>query len=177
MPSTSLQFHAEPRELLELAAEWSSAENLSVVLERFFPEQMAVAVLGGDFESAIEELGHVDQVVFGLDELSVVNGMETPKANADCLVLVVGKLNGGRLRESALGVNSPNASVVATWREIIGRIKKQLLRGAVLVSWNDGGRHPSPNHRYTSAALELCRTGTEMLAFAGSNSYELGEEA
>ena len=177
MPSTSLQFHADPREVLDLAAEWSKADGLSVVLERFFPQRKAVRVVGGDFGAAIDELGRVDQVVFGLSELSVVDGVETALVNPDCMVLVVGSLSDKGLRESALGANSSNLAAIAAWRKILGRIRRQLLRGAVLVSWNDDGRYPKPNHRYTSGALALCSAGTAMLAFAGSNTYELGEEA
>jgi hypothetical protein len=174
----SYQFHAAPEELLfTLVPEWLTGVRAHLVAESLRAEDRRVAVEGTDLRAAQAALGSIDWVLAGLTPFHApaARWNEFAASNPDFLVIHVGRFTSDGLRESAIGSTATDPLSATTWRKVVSRAKKSMLKGAVAVN-PYGARFPQPKHAYTAGALEMQRSGTVMLAAAGSVKYELGSQ-
>jgi hypothetical protein len=80
------------------------------------------------------------------------------------------------LRESSIGVVATNQDALQTWRKIIKSAKSNLQKGAWVLNPVSGARQRDENHYFTAGALAASRDGVKMLAAAGWNQFELGDD-
>lgn len=172
--SVRLQFHAEPRELVALAARWARAHDLELVLEQFFPVAQAVPVGSDDLAAACRRLRRVDRVWMCPAGTSDSVGMVSDDHAAwkcDCLSLLVGRRDEAGVRESLLGGASESDSVLRVWRALIRQAKAEMHKGALVRNPDSGAQRQLPAHRHTVGAHQLVEHGVKMLAAAGWNEY------
>jgi hypothetical protein len=174
MSNITLQFHADPDELLHtLLPAWIKGHSLSIATERFTPIYH-VELVNPALIPALPK-GGVDQVALcrGPINTAVRSSMEFLKANPDCLWVTLGRLDDEGLRESVLGAFASDQDGLKTWRHIRRRATASLRKGAEVVNPVSGARGEVPNHYYSDGALALAKRGVSMLAFGGWNRYEL----
>ena len=175
MTSVRFQFHAEPQELVGLAARWARAHDLELVLEQFFPVARAVAVgSDDDLVAACGRLRRVDRVWMCPGGTSDSVGMLSDDHAAwkcDCLSLLIGRRDEAGVRESLLGGASESDSVVRIWRALIRQAKAEMHKGALVHDPASGAQRRLPAHRHTVGAHQLVEHGVKMLAAAGWNEY------
>lgn len=177
MPKIQIQFHAEPREALTLAAKWAAKHDLTVVFERFFPQYETIAPTNGEAFGASEKLDRADRVSLcrGDPDLGVATAHEFVSQNPGCLFLSVGPRDDEGLRESALGGATDNPETLLTWRSVIRQAKSEMHKGAVVRSPNSASAEPVPSHLHTPGAHSLAEQGIKMLAAAGWNQFEFDD--
>lgn len=177
MAKISLQFHATKEELLNWTSDWALEHGLGVAVEQFFPEARWRAVKG-DLSLAIEELGGgCDRIWLFTGPVEIGQEAGVVSDEQECMTLTPGRLSSEGLRESALGANSEDKSVLSSWRKILKSAKLAMLEGAWVVNPVSGARVRAKAHYFTKGALELSQAGTRMLASAGWNEFELDAEA
>jgi hypothetical protein len=176
MAKTSLQFHGEPTELLEMAAKWARDHQLSMAVEQFWPDARVVPVPDGDL-AAIPESMRVDRVWLSVKPLDTYGPAdEFADRNPDPLVLTLGKLSPDGLEESMAGAVTDDDAIMRVWRKILRKTRSELHKGAAVVNRRTGNRGEYPHHAYTEGALRLARDGVKMLVFSGNaNEYEFYE--
>jgi hypothetical protein len=176
MPKVSLQFHADPDELLALTGVWAEEEGYVRTAEQFFPYR---AVVAGREAATASELGidRVDRIALTTEPpmLPSSNEAEDARFGGDALLVTFGKCTEDGLRQSALGGITDDRDVAQRWRSLVARSKKAMHKGAVLRNPLTGATKHGTQHLHTPGAHELARRGVKMLAAAGWNEYEFDD--
>jgi hypothetical protein len=169
----SLQFHADPDELLtELLPRWLSDKRVHVAVE--FANERPVRL---DALTTATGVG-ARRVLVGLTPFKALDGPdgEFLRANHGFLVVEPGPLTEAGLRESVIGAITDQPEQRATWRSVLTRARRDLHKGAVLINAM-GARFDEPSHLFSDGALALASQGVAMLAIGGGNRYELRAES
>jgi hypothetical protein len=180
MTCYELQFHAEHDELIDIAQDWVDRHELSVVLERFFPEYMPVAIPKTmPLRVAIEETAPVKRLCLGRTELNVEGGFITSQdflaVNRECLAIALEPVSDDGLRETALATLAADEATLAHWIKLVLELDALMHRGATAVDPTRGARLPAPEHRHTPGAHALASDGVRMLACAGRTYFEFDD--
>jgi hypothetical protein len=168
MTQVGLQFHAAPDELVSLAVEWADRNGLTAVIERFFPiwriEPHSVDAQRGGAE-------RIDRVALcrRTPDLGAEKAADFVIRNPDTLWVSIGTLDGGQLRESAIGGGTDDPATLNVWRSIVRNAKAGMHAGATIR--NPFAQGELPYHRHTTGAHELAAEGVRMLAVAGTGEY------
>ena len=175
MTRVQLQFHAEAREMIELAARWAETYRWHVAIEQCFPDYRVVVLDTYAANEAYERLDKVDRVAVRPSEfdLTATGTHQFVVRNIDCLFLDVEWPAKNGLRESALGGATDDEELLRTWRRMIRAMQKPMHKGAVVRSWV--ATLALPAHLHTPGAHELAARGVRMLAAAGGNDYEFDD--
>ncbi|MDQ3675382.1 MAG: hypothetical protein M3401_01050 [Actinomycetota bacterium] len=180
MTSYELQFHAERDELITIAHGWVQRHELSLVVERFFPEYSPVAILGAvSVREAVDELAPVRRICVGRMELNVEGGFVTPEdflaINRDCLAIILEPVTDDGLRETALATLTADQDTLEHWMALVLELEEIMHRGATAIDPLTGARMPAPEHRHTPGAHALAADGVTMLACAGPTYFEFDD--
>ncbi|GAA2205076.1 hypothetical protein GCM10009850_006950 [Nonomuraea monospora] len=163
MAKVSLQFHAEPGEMVELVRTWA-ADGLRVAGEKAGVEP-------------IEDL----RAVAGVNRLHLVPGVADLEASSleefhrrhpEALTIHLGECSPEALRESFLGAVTDDEAVLALWRRLRRQAAAIMHKGAWATNPLSNARQHYRNHHYTDGALRLARQGARMLSGAGWVEYE-----
>lgn len=172
MPRTSIQFHADPDESIELATRWALEHDLTVVLEQFFPDyQMTVS----DAAERVSENGsrQVDRVALchGDVDLTASSAHEFVTRNPGCLFFSIGPRNGDGVRESSLSGTTDDPGTRELWKRLIKGAKTEMHVGATVKNPMSQASNRAPRHLHTRGAHALAEQGVTMLAAAGWNEF------
>ncbi|MBE9376100.1 hypothetical protein IQ251_16735 [Saccharopolyspora sp. HNM0983] len=173
MTKLSLQFHAAPDEALSLLPQWLQGMDVDALVERFFPDyRVSLVRLDGLAAEAQQE--PINRVCVGPGPLdsSGTSGMDSLELNPDVLTMTLGTFNDQGLRETMLGAGADDPSAITSWRKVVNRARKSMLRGAWVLNPRTGARAEAPKHLYTQGAVQLYKEGVTLLAVAGWNAYE-----
>jgi hypothetical protein len=178
MPKVNLQFHGTTTEIEAWASGWAAEHNLCLVLERFFPQKRYVVVADGAIAEAAQKLdGAWDRMWLLREPVPSDPTTFAPLADGpECLAVTPGCMTEEGLRESSIGVVATNQDALQTWRKIIKSAKSNLQKGAWVLNPVSGARQRDENHYFTAGALAASRDGVKMLAAAGWNQFELGDD-
>lgn len=173
MPSSSIQFHVDPVELLDLLKRWAGEEGLWCVTE-VEPRSERV------FDYGFPESGtwrRARQFMLRTEPFISQDARRNDfiAANSGCLIVAIGTLAENTLRETYMSAIIGREGPHARWRTAFGRARRELHRGAFLIN-SEVGRAWSPNHRYSDGAKRLATHGVELLAIAGEDRYEIAED-
>jgi hypothetical protein len=172
MTAVQFQFHGEPREMLDTAAEWAERYEFRIAVERFFPSYRILALTSHDVSEACANLGQIDRLALRRDEfdLTATKTHWFVDRNADSLFMSVEWPSDDGLRESWLEGATQDDELLRTWRRIIRGIKSSMHKGAS-VRGRTGVVAAAPAHRHTVGAHQLAEQGVRMLAGAGGTEY------
>lgn len=177
MARISLQFHADPRELvIELLPRWWEDVPCQVAVEESPSSDIRISKSATEALARLKSDGVVPYRIFASLDPFVATGespIEFMRANEGFLVVEPGRFRDQELRESVLGSLASRPDSVKAWRGVVRKAKRDLLTGAVLINAR-GDRFDDARHRFTPGALTLAARGVVMLAIAGEVSYELG---
>lgn len=179
MPRTSLQFHADPAELVgELLPRWLDGLDFWAVEEPLLGSSQRRALPRGALRHADQETTTPFRIFLGLRPFVRIDGAarEFQAANEGFLVIKPGGVTPEGLRETSMGSMAVDPLAVRVWRRVMQRAQKDLRHGAVVVN-PYGERFDAPHHRYSDRAFAMGKAGVPMLALAGTNRYELGQHA
>lgn len=177
MTKISLQFHAEPTELIrDLLPGWLEGLEVELAWEAFAPHYRVTTI-------SIEELAalqpeQVSRLSASVHQFDVTasTSVEFLTKNPEILVVTPGRLNSEGLREAALGAIAEGEGSLKRWRTVQRRARRSLRRGAYVVNPISGAGKFSPSHLYSAGAAALAARGVPILAAAGWNQYRLGSE-
>lgn len=177
MTSLSVQFHADPLEMIQsLVPRWLAGVECYIALESGFPETRRTFLRVGELPS-VDSIGSVPDALFiRLQPFTSVGArnVEFLGANPGFLVIRPGKLDAEGLHETMMGAVTADAAALRAWRRVITRAKRDFQRGAIAINYR-GDRFHQPSHPYTPGALALADTGVPILSLTGSVRYLLGE--
>jgi hypothetical protein len=177
-----LQFHAEHDELLDIAQAWIERDELSVAIERFYPEYMPVGVPKTmDLRAAVAETAPVKRFCLGRTPLNVEGGFITQQdflaVNRECLAIALEPVSEDGLRETALATFAADERTLEHWVKLVLELEALMHRGATAVDPLTGNRRPAREHRHTPGAHRLAADGVKMLACAGHTYFEFDDVA
>jgi hypothetical protein len=167
MTDILIQFHALAEEMLDVTRAFARDEGVHVSAMRF-PPPTAQSVGPFELEKTFEDMS-VSGVAFTIDppRLPAAGSYDFLKHNPDALLLEIGRLESGGLRESALSARTENTVALAKWRILAKRLRKILRAGATAVNPDSGATARLRNHRFSSGAKSMQQRGTPMLPAAG----------
>jgi hypothetical protein len=175
----ALALHATREELIELAANWAQAHELSVSIERFFPDYLVAAVpRGGDVVAAIAEFEPVRRIALREAPFEVVaaNHIQHLAMNRESFTIVLEPLSEDGLRATALASKMGDEEKLRWWVSLAREAAAGWHRGAWAVDPR-GRRKFVSDHWYTPAAYELAGAGVPMLSSHGSATFEFDPPA
>lgn len=179
VPRVQIQFHADPREVVEFAIAAVRRDAFRVVVERFFPTYRAVELAGADLAAAANDLREVDRIALCRAEpdLSATTAHEFVRRNAECLFLSLEKPTDAGLRESTIAGASTDAETVGIWRAFVRLATSEMHEGASARDPRSGAESLLPKHLHTPGAHALAAQGAAMLAGGGWVEYEFDDLA
>jgi hypothetical protein len=176
MPKTSIQFHADPDETIELASRWALEHGLTVVLERFFPNYRAVVAdqVGGDDGRGG---GQVDRVALCMGDVDVTatSAHDFVTRNSGCLFFSIGPRNDDGVRESSLSGATDDPATFELWKRLIKTARAEMHVGATVKNPMSRASDRAPRHLHTTGAHALAKRGVTMLAAAGWNEFSFDD--
>lgn len=178
MTKISLQFHADPVELIrDLLPGWLEGLEVELAWEEFHPHYRVEAISIEDLAGLeASRVSRVDASVHPIDT-TVSTSFEFLSRNPEMLSITPGRLDSDGLREAALGAVAEGEESVRRWRTVQRRARGGLRRGAQVVNPVSGAHKSSPSHLYSVGAAALAARGVPILAATGWNQYRLGSEA
>jgi hypothetical protein len=173
--SVQIQFHADPEEAVSLALQLARRNDLTAVLERFFPEYVAVVVGKGD-DHASKQLGQSGQIMRVAlcrrdPDPAATSAQDFLARNTGCMYLSIGPREDDTVRESALGGVTDDQDTLRLWRRVVRQAKAEMHKGATIRNPFTGDEERSASHLHTQGAHALAAHGIRMLAAAGSIEY------
>ncbi|MEU4242366.1 ribonuclease E inhibitor RraB [Actinoplanes sp. NPDC026619] len=175
MTGVALQFHATNSEVVAMATEWVREFSLHAGLGTYFAEQ-AVAVQNGDFGKALAIVPAPDFLILGTQPLLLPKGADLYRLkgmNHDYFVVQLGQRSDTDLRETFMAGVGSDPQTIKLWRRLVGRARRSMHSGAVVINPVMGRLGRLPSHRFTDGALRLQESGVSMRPFAGGNLYRL----
>lgn len=176
MPRSSLQFHADPEELVStLLPRWiDDAEDVHFLAVTQRPPYRCAST--GKPDISDPERGGM--ILANLRPIKSIEEkwLQVVDANPNSLTVIIGDLVEGGLRETLMGMGTDDPAALSRWRTAFRRARSELQKGAVFVN-PIGDRFDTPNHRYSEGALKLARSGVPMLSITGGTTYELNQSS
>ncbi len=176
MTAVQLQFHAEAREMIDIAFEWAQRYGFRLAAEEYFPDYRAVQLTKGRRGDG-ETFRQVRRIALGRREFDLAGSTthQFVTRNEDCLSLSIHWPTKEGLRELSLGGVTEQVDLLKSWRRMIREAKASMHKGAVIHGRLSGITSPVPAHRHTAGAHELAERGVRMLAVAGGNEYRFDD--
>jgi hypothetical protein len=173
MPDVLVQFHADPSELINLAANWLQVDSVHMTTIQMQPFVASEVHNVSDLEAKWPV--PILSLTAWPPDLRATSWGEFLKRNTGALMLEVGKLDADGLRESSLSSRCGDEAVAQVWKRFASQLRA-ITRAGVWVSTEDGEhRQFYRNHRYTNGAKRLQASGIRILPVAGNTVIHLGE--
>jgi hypothetical protein len=170
----ALALHATREELIDLAAKWARDHELSVSIERFYPDYLVAAVArGADVVAAVAEFEPVRRIALREAPFEVVaaNHIQHLAMNRESFTIVLEPISEDGLRATALASKMGDEEKLRWWVGLAREAAAGWHRGAWAVDPR-GRRKFVSDHWYTPAAYELSVAGVPMLSSHGSATFE-----
>jgi hypothetical protein len=170
-----LQFHADPTELVKMAAVWADEFKLHMATESFGPPFQARSVSSEDVDIWLPQSPIVNRIslIPQPPKTDVSSPDEFFGTNTFHFLIKVGMMTSDGLRESSLQAMTDSGKKIG--RTVIRRLRKDLNRGAEIVNPLDGATRPDDKHLYTDGAAVLAGQGIPMLAIGGWAEFRFTE--
>lgn len=169
----NIQFHAKKYEIIDFVRDVIDENNIKAYGIELFPDYKAEKIINFNDAKVFE----YQFIILCHDELKIDNSDQyheyLKQENGD-LIISLGTDDEAELVESAMGVVY-NDHIDMLWKRIINKFKKELVRGAYVVT-PDGKRGYYPKHGYTIGAQEAYKKGVAIKPIAGWNYYMLEKE-
>ncbi|MBQ6696476.1 MAG: hypothetical protein IJN16_07210 [Lachnospiraceae bacterium] len=170
MKKTSVQFHATMEEIALFLEAIVNENELKTYGYIYFPTSQVMEIT----TFSAEELKKYNEVWISRTEQELsMNVKELLLNRSGDLIIQLGKDDGTELGESCMGVVAEE-EIDSMWKCFIKRLKKQLLKGAYVVTPN-GTKTYYPNLWYSVGAKASYEKGVIIKPIAGWNYYELEE--
>lgn len=173
MGQINIQFHAKRNETINFIRNIVKQYNLKAFGITIFPEYKAEAI----FLFEREKIENYNEIIVCKSWIEITNREQYNKylnQKKGDLIISLGKDNETELIESSMGVISTD-NIDALWKKVITQFKKQLLKGAYVVTPN-GNSSYYPKHLYTIGAKEAYEKRVIIKPLAGWNQYVLKNE-
>lgn len=173
MRQTNLQFHARRNEIINFIRKIVNENNLKAFGITLFPEYEAKEI----FLSDKEMYEYYNEIVVCKSWIEISNEEqynEYLNEKRGDLIISLGEDDETELGESSMGALS-NDNIDVFWKKVITQFKKELLKGAYVVSPNGCGRY-YPNHWYTKGAKDAYEKGIIIKQGPGWNRYLLEKQ-
>lgn len=166
----NIQFHAKKREIIKFIRNIVDENKVKAFGIVLFPEYEAEEIINFDNQKVLK----YNFIILCHDKIEIDNSKNFDKylkqVNGD-LIISLGKDDEVELVESSMGVVY-NDNIDLLWKRIINKFKKNLIRGAFVVTPN-GKSGYYPKHGYTIGAKEAYERGVIIKPIAGWNHYFL----
>jgi len=173
LKKTNFQFYATHDEIRSFLDEVLSAKDAYIYLVRVYPEYAVLEVT----QNQRCELGQWTFALFSACRRQINTKEEysahTRTSHGD-LILYIGQETESELKESSIGASAEH-SINPKWTSLIGRLKKNCIKGAYLVT-PQNRRQYYPGIRYTQGAQAAWQKGKTIRPVAGWNRVELTSE-
>lgn len=170
---TNLQFHAMPEDIYKFIKKLLQEKCYSVCGVILFPDFVAKSI---EDELTIDDFTKYDMVVISTQEIQYAdNYRDFMRCQNNNLGVTIGHEVDNKLKESIMWVFAEH-EIAQAWKTIIGRFKRNLLKGAWVVNPISGEKDYYKNHRYIINAKKAYEKGMEICPIAGWNKYELIDE-
>lgn len=167
MGTVTLQFHADPEELVStLLPAWFTEVDVHVMVE------VGASLRTADSISAVAGGPAPDRIFVRLEAFDVDSDdvREVLRRNPDGMAITVGRRRGDGLRESMLSTSAADATANAAWRRVVRRARSDLAKGGSWVG-PSGATQSAPSHRYSPEAARLAKEGVSLLPVAGTSRF------
>jgi len=160
----SIQFHALPMELVDLAV--LMRDRYQVLVWELDPEKKKILRsldgvggqnIAGGFALSMAKIDH--------SESSVEDAVASDRS---LLVVEAGAQTGTTLGESWLWMRTPDASAVKRWRSMLRSFISSLFKGMIATNINTGISAVYPAGRFTLGAARRSTEGVRLLPAAGT---------
>ncbi len=166
MRRTTLQFHATPDELSEWLDEFFARYDVSAGVERFSTRESATVPL--DEVGRIAGRQGADRIV-----LSTADVVSLDPHEPDQCWITLGRLEGGRLSQSALSASWTNTDAGRAWQALRRLIVGRTHDGVLSVNPRTGDRVPFRGFRFSEGTRRLAHQGVALRPFAGDAQLEI----
>ncbi len=170
MGQINIQFHAKRDETINFIRNIVKQYNLKAFGITIFPEYEAKEIFHFNKENNV----NYNEIIVckGWIEISSREQYnEYLNEKRGDLIISLGKDDETELIESSMGAISTD-SIDALWKRVITQFKKELLKGAYVVTPN-GNSNYYPKHWYTIGAKDAYEKGVIIKPLAGWNQYIL----
>lgn len=173
MRQTNLQFHARRNEIINFIRNIVNENSLKAFGITLFPEYEAKEIFLSDREM-YENYKVIVVCKSWIDIGNEERYNEYLNGKRGDLIIFLGKDDEAELGESSMGVLSID-NIDTFWKKVITQFKKELLKGAYVVSPNGCSRY-YPKHWYTQGAKDAYEKGIIIKPLAGWNCYLLEKQ-
>lgn len=170
MGQINIQFHAKRGETVNFIRNIVSQYNLKAFGINIFPDYEAKEIFLFNWEKNV----NYDEIIVCKGFIEISNREqynEYLNEKRGDLIISLGKDNETELIESGMGAISTD-NINALWKKVIAQFKKELLKGAYVVTPN-GNSSYYPKHWYTIGAKDAYEAGVIIKPLAGWNQYIL----
>lgn len=177
MAKISLQFHAEPDEIVEFARSWAEGMQLQVAGKEIGAEWVE-PIAAKDLRPDSPAVAGVNLLYLApaAAVLEASTSEEFHRRSPGALTIHIGERSADALRESFLGAITEKDAELTLWRRIRRQAVDSMRKGAWVVNPLSNARHEYKYHYYTEGAMRLASHGVRMLAIAGWNEYEFSSQ-
>lgn len=173
MSKINFQFHATPEDIYKFIKNLLHDKRYTACGVILFPEFAAKSITD---EFTIDDFTKCDMVVISTQEIRYSdNYRDFMRCRDNNLGITIGHQADNKLNESAMWVFAEH-EIAQVWKTIIGRFKRNLLKGAWVVNPISGAKGYYKNIRYTINAKKAYEKGMKICPAAGWNIYELIDE-
>lgn len=165
MSGLIVQFHALSEEISDLFAELFDDSDVYIAEVMRSPLRFQMWSKEASSRATMDRR----MFVFSLTPitLDVKNMNDFHRANVDALFLELGGTSPAGLAESCLSSMTDDEVALRRWKEVMKRLRKNTLLGAIAVNPKTGASCPMRSHRFTVGAQYVHANGIAILPFAG----------
>jgi len=173
MPTISMQFHAEPNELMPLLVEGLAQATLLVALR---DSPFSISEIHDEVEAARalqdSSVSEVIMLTGRPDIQGVTSDDDLLRRHPGSLLLEIGRVRPQGLRESWLACKDASVADHARWRKVGNALRRITIAGCQARDPVSGATSQMRNHRHTAGARSLAAKGVPILPAAGAARLE-----
>lgn len=177
MAKINLQFHATQDEIIEVIKNSVTEYGLFLVSSQLFPEFTCELINIEEFDEKVSILKN-SRMIFLYNykpDTSIKNYMNFLETNKEFLLFDISNQDKNTLRESSIGTITYDTETLKIWKNIIGKFKRNLIKGAWIVWHMTGTKRYEKNHYYTISAKRAFEDGIKIVPFSGQYEYMLND--
>ncbi|HKY35098.1 MAG TPA: hypothetical protein VJN18_04095 [Polyangiaceae bacterium] len=176
MTDISIQFHAVlDEELLPWVARCANELDLHLAALAWPPFRVTPLPLAELASVAADESIHTLALSLTPPVLPAKTSGDFQDHNPDALLVELGRVKGGGLKESGLSARTSSAEALQAWKKVASSLKAMTRAGVTAVNPKTGEKARLRSHRYTEGVKRLQLQGMKMLPIAGTAELELDE--
>lgn len=165
-------------EVIEFGEETAVRHKLNIVTMQFAPEEcLDLLESPAALARYVSAVGAPRRIALtpGSPDLAVTSPFEFVSKNQRALVIDVGTLQEGKLRESAIYAKTGEEGDIKMWRDLVADLRKRTHAGLWGLNSSTGAKHFYKQNRYTAAVAREAEHGLQLVPLAGSNRFFVEE--